>query len=293
MSITLAVGMSGTYLDLFVKAGPVLYNPSTSPTYVVKDANNFVQGSGYGHNISTGHYDARNFIIPSSGTAGIWTIAWSVGSTTKNETFTVAAPTLTNVGDEVNDIDKMIENIRIDIGDFNGDIFSTVLLEKYLEKAVMRLNRVLGISSGKVRPTGITPGGLGTPARIPAISINLDERTVYPDNDEIKDIIVLQSEILISKAEMAALRRASAAGAAATGADLIAAASGSPSSGQAGIMIRNADGVTIDTKSAYGAWISNKVKLFLEESKSKEIELEKALLRLQFSFSSNFGKVVF
>lgn len=284
--------MSGTYLDLFVKAGPVLYNPSSVPTYVVADANSFFQGSGYGHNISTGHYDARTFTVPASGTAGTWTISWSVGSTTKNETFTVAAPTLSNAGDEVNSIDRMIENIRIDIGDFNGDIFSTVLLEKYLEKSVMRLNRVLGIASGKVRPTGITPGGLGTPARIPAITINLNSRTVYPDNDEIKDIIVLQSEILITKAEMAALRRASSAGAGATGAELITATSGAPA-GQPGIMIRNADGVTIDTKSSYTTWLNNKVKMFLEESKSREAELEKALMRLQYSFSSNFGKVVF
>lgn len=285
--------MSGIDLDLFVKAGPVLFNPSTTPTYSVVDASSFFQGSGTGYNISVGHFDARNFVVPSSGNLGSWTITWTAGGSTKVETFNVANATLTSEGDPVNDIDRVIDNIRIDIGDFNGEIFSQSLLERYIVKSVMRLNRELGIASGRVRPTGITPGGLGTPARIPAISVDLDARVIYPDNDEIKDIIVLQTEVLITRAEMAALRRASTASAGAPGAELITSSSGIIPGAQPGIMIRNADGVTIDTKTTYTNWLNNKVKLFIEDSKMREEELEKAIFRLKMSFSSGSGKVVY
>lgn len=290
--MTLSPYQSGISLDIFVKSGPVLYDPN-SITFSVVDANTAFQGSGLGHKVSIGHYDARNFIIPSSGAFGTWTITWSVDSTTMQEQFAVSAPSLSLAGDAINALDRMIDNIRIDIGDFDGSIFATSLLERYLIKAVMRLNRVLGIASGRVRPIGITPGGLGTPARIPAIVLDMDARTIYPDNDEIKDIIVLQAEVLVTYAEMAALRRASAASAGAPGSELISAGSGIVNGAGDGIMIRNADGVIIDTRQRFSTWNSNKVKMFLDEAKTREDELEKSILSLKHSFSSSMGKVVY
>jgi hypothetical protein len=295
MSITLSPGMSGVYLDLFVKAGPVLFNPASTPIFQIKDANSNVQGSGwyYASGVSTGHFDARGFIVPSSGTLGTWTVTWNAGGSTKIEQFTVAAATLDISGDSVNDIDRVIDNIRIDIGDFNGTIFSTSLIERYLVKSVMRLNRELGLAAGKVRPTGVTPGGLGTPMRMSSISIDFDSRTVTPDNDEIKDILILQAEVLITRAEFAALRRASAATAAADGAQIIAATSGIVTGSAVGIMIKNADGVTIDTKTSYTNWMNNKTKMFLEDAAAREKQLEKAIMNLKYNFSSTYGKVVY
>jgi len=290
---TLSAGMSGIQLDLFVKAGPVLYDPSPYPTFSVVDANAAFQGSGTGYRVSIGHFDARNIVIPSSGAVGEWTITWTVGSTSKTELFNVSAPTLSTADSVVNILDQMIDNIRIDIGDFSNDIFPTSLLERYLVKSVMRLNRELGIATGRVRPTGITPGGLGTPARIPGIVLNLDSRTLYPDNHEIADIIVLQAEVLITQAEMAALRRASTIGAGATGASLIVSASGTPAASSDGVMIRNADGVVIDTRQRYATWMASKVQLFTAEAKQREEQLAKAIKDLKYSFSSSMGKVVY
>ena len=114
---TLAANQSGVALDIFVKAGSVLYDPS-SITFQVTDVNSAVQGSGtyYGHKVSLGHYDARNITIPSSGAVGLWTIAWAVDGAAKNDTFTVAAPTLITVGDNPSAIDNIYDMIRIDIG---------------------------------------------------------------------------------------------------------------------------------------------------------------------------------
>jgi hypothetical protein len=294
MTTTLSPGQSGTLLDIYIKAGTVLYDP-TSVVFTITDANAALQGSGtyYGYKLSTGHYDARNFIVTSSGTAGSWTITWAVAGTSKQEVFTVEAPTLSTDGVMPNSIDRIIDNIRIDIGDFDGSIFELPLLERYITKSVMRLNRELGIST-KVRPTGITAGGLGSPARIPQITFDADARTIYPDNDEIKDIITLQAEVLITRAEMSVLRRASAAGSAVAGAELLSATSGMPSNGGGeGVYVQNADGVIINTTSRYGTWMSNKTKLFLEEQKAREAELEKAIKQLKYSFSSSQGKVIY
>ncbi len=291
---TLAANQSGVALDIFVKAGSVLYDPS-SITFTVTDVNAAPQGSGayYGNRISIGHYNAGLFTVPASGAVGDWTIAWSVDGAAKNETFTVAAPSLTTGGDTMNVIDYINDMIRIDIGDFNGDIFGDTLLGRYTKKAVTRLNRALGISN-KVRPTGITPGGLGTPARLPQITIDLDARTIYPDNEEIRDIIVLQSEVLITKAELAVLRRAGAASGGSSGAELLAAASGITGGNEGeGIMVRNADGVTIDNRQRFSTWSAQRVKLFLADAEMREKELADALRQLRLDFAGSMGKVIF
>ena len=296
-SNNLAPGMSGVDLDIFIKAGSTLYDPVDTPVFEIKDSGGFQQGSGfyYGTRINTGHYDARGYTIDAatSGTLGDWTINWTVGLSTKIETFSVAAPTLSIGGDPVNDIDQIYDNIRIDIGDIAGDIFNDSLLERYLVKSVMRLNRALGIASGKVRPTGVVKGGLGTPASIGAITLDLNARTLRPDNHEIHDIVVLQAEVLITRAEMSILRRASAASAGQPGAELMAAASGIVSGAGDGVMVRNADGVVIDTKGRYSAWANNRTKLFLEETKMREADLKQAIKDLKYSFSSNMGKVIY
>ena len=292
-----APGMSGVALDIFVKAGSTLYDPDSTPVFEIKDSGAFQQGSRfyYGHRVAEGHYDARNYTIDAntSGTLGTWTINWTVGLSTKSESFEVGAPSLSVGGEPINVIDQIYENVRIDIGDFDGSLFNDSMLERYLIKSVMRLNRALGIASGRVRPTGIVKGGLGTPASIGAITLDLEARTLQPNNHEIHDIVILQAEVLITRAEMSVLRRASAASAGQPGAELLAAASGIVSGAGDGVMVRNADGVTINTQGRYSAWMNNKTKLFLEEAKMREDDLKKAIKDLKHSFSSSFGKVVY
>ena len=295
---TLVANQSGVQLDIFVKAGSVLYDPAVI-TFQVTDANGAVQGSGlagqyYGYKVSEGHYNAGLFTIPSSGAAGQWTISWSVDGNTKTEAFTVGAPTLTVAGDAVNVLDNIYDMIRIDIGDVGpSPIFTDALLERYVGKSVTRLNRALGISR-KVRPPGITPGGLGTPARIPSITVDFDARTLYPDNDEIRDIVVLQAEVLITKGELATLRRAGSSSAGSSGAELLTATSGITSGNEGdGIMVRNADGVTIDTRQRFNTWVGQRTKLFLEDAKMREKELNDALKQLRLDFSGSMGKVIY
>ena len=296
-SVNLAPGMSGVSLDIFIKAGSTLYDPASTPVFEIKDANGFQQGSGfyYGTRINTGHFHAGTYLIDAntSGTLGEWSITWNAGGSTKIENFTVANANLSLGGDAVNVLDQIYENVRIDIGDFYGDIFSDTLLERYLIKSVMRLNRELGISSGKVRPTGIVKGGLGTPARVPSIVLDTDARTLTPDNHEIHDIVILQMEVLLTRAEMSALRRASAAGAGQPGAELVGSTSGIIDGAGDGVMVRNADGVVIDTRTRYSSWNTNRTKMFLEEMKAREDELKEAIKKLKHSFSSNMGKVVY
>lgn len=291
MSEILVPGQSGTPLDLYVKAGSTLYDPS-SITFIVKDALSFVQGSGSGVRRSVGHYDASSFVITSSGNLGTWTITWSVGGASKIEEFLVQVPTLTEIGDSQNDIDMIKQHIRFDIGDFREDIFTDSQLQIYIDKSVHRLNRELGISN-HVRPTGVTPGGIGQPAITPPISIDFLSGTIFPDTDEIIDIVILQTEVLITRAEMASLRRASAASAAAPGAELIVAASGITADSGAGMRVRNADGVEIDTTSRFTSWLTNKTRLFLDEAKAREDELKRAIMKLRSDISAMSSKVVY
>ena len=105
--------------------------------------------------------------------------------------------------------------------------------------------------------------------------------------------IGIQAEVLITYAEMSALRRASSAGASATGAELIGSTSGAPEGNGDGVRVTNADGVTIDTRQRYVSWLGNKTKLFLDEAKQREKDLAKAIKALKHSFSSGMGKVIF
>lgn len=292
MSVTLVAGMSGILLDLYTKAGTVLFNPNPYPTFQVFNASSLLQGSGTGYNLSIGHWDARNITIPSSGGTGTWSIVWSAAGNTKTESFTVDLPTLTEVGDIQNTIAKIKQYVRFDIGDFTESLFSDIQLERYIDKAVARLNRELGISY-QVRPTGVTPGGIGQPAVTPPISVSFLDGTLFPDNDEIRDIVILQTEVLLTRAEMSALRRASAASAAAEGAALLVAVSGITLDNGAGLSVRNADGVQIDTTSRLTSWLSNKTRLFLDDVKAREDQLKDAINRLRYSISSASSKVIY
>lgn len=289
MAETLVAGQSGTLLDIYIKAGTVLYDPSVI-TYSITNVSGQFQGSGLGTRRSIGHYDASLFTVPSSGGTGSWTVTWSVNGTTKNETFTVAAPTLSEAGDFINDVEQIRRNIKIDIGDINNTLFSDYLLNQYIEKSIIRLNRALGIGI-TIRPTGITPGGIGQPALTPAIIGSILDGTIYPNTDEIKDLIVLQSEVLITRAEMSILRRASSAGSTLAGSDLLA--SGTISSSPEGIYVKNADNVIIDTKSRGMNWQQMRVKLFLDEAKLREEELKNAIFQVRANMSANSSKVVY
>lgn len=290
---TLVFGQSGTNLDIYIKSGTTLFDPYTWPVYSIYNAASALQGSGSGIRLSVGHYNASNFIIPSSGGLGSWSIIWNVGGTTKTEQFTVAEPTLTEIGDEINVLQELMRAVRFDIGDVSQTIFTDYQIQIYVEKAVKRLNRELGISE-KVRPTGVTPGGIGPSVIMSPIRVNFNDGTIWPNNDEIKDIVTLQTEVLITRAEMSALRRASAAAAAtAVGAELMTATSGIIADNGVGIMVRNADGVTIDTTSRMTSWLSNKTRLFLDEAAQREKDLESALKRMKHSFAGNYGKVIY
>lgn len=289
---TLVPGQSGIPLDLYIKAGTTLFDPTPLPSFSITDANSAFQGSGYGYRLSIGHYDARNFIVTTSGALGTWGITWNVGGASKIETFTVEQPTLSEVGEKINEIQKLRDHIRIDMGDFNADIFNDTQLNIYLDKAVKRLNRELGISY-KVRPTGITPGGIGQPAITPPITIDIDAGTMFPNNDEIKDLIVLQTEVMIARAEISVLSRASSVGAVGPLTTLMTATSGIVSDNGEGLSVKNTDGVMINTSARMHAWLSNKTKLFLENAAAREKELQTAILRIRTDIAMATSKVIY
>lgn len=173
------------------------------------------------------------------------------------------------------------EAVRLDIGDPEAQIFSDAFMQRIFIKSVRRLNQSLGLSVTS-RPPGV-PGYKSLSTKISPITYDLSGDTIFPDNDEIADLIILQMEYVIAKGELSALKRLSSAygGAYATS---VGSAEGD------GVTVTNADGVVV---SVGASRLNNRTKLILEDANLIKAELNEAIKRFLGRATGNYGKLVY
>jgi hypothetical protein len=178
----IAVNQPASGLDIYLRFNGILTDP-LSISYNIKEPNLVTVASGNGFKRSVGHYDARNSTIPSGyDTTSSWQIAWTFVSpggvtSTATEEFTVTAALVS----AFTNIDNVIEIIKTNMG--LDTEYTQTEYETFISKALRRLNRRLFF-------TGTTS----------VLSISSSTGSITPTpNDTIFDLIILQSECLISK----------------------------------------------------------------------------------------------
>jgi hypothetical protein len=234
-----------------------------------------------------GHYTASG-VIPAGYQLGSWHIDWDV--ITAGGSFVEASePFIVNdamiaigfvpLADKFGNI---YDAVRIDIGDPEAAIFDDDFLKRVLIKAVRRLNQRLGLSKTS-RPRGV-PGNFGGPRlRVAQLEVDVEAGTVHPCNDELTDLIILMMEYIIITSETSAMKRLQAS----------SPASSISTSNRDGIMVRNADGVTVDVSvgrlQARANFILQLQRLDVE---TRERELEAAIKAFLGRMTGNFGKFI-
>lgn len=175
------VGLPASGLDIFLRFQGVLTDPLSISYDIIEPALTTV-ASGVGFKRSTGHYDARNSVIPSGfSISEAWTITWTftspVGVTSSlSENFTVVAalvPSFDNLTNIKNDI-------KTDLGITTE--FTDTELTTFIQKALNRLNRRLNYVGTSQELS--FDSGLGVILPTPSTAL--------------LDLITLQSECLIA-----------------------------------------------------------------------------------------------
>lgn len=283
----LTVGSDLSVLDIYLSSGG---NP-VDASYVgfeLFDAAGVSATSGIAINPTIGTYKASG-VVPAGFQLGTWRIDWDIITgggdyQSASEDFCVQAVNVKigfdPAGSKTSDI---YEAVRIDIGDPEGQIFDDQFLQRTLKKAVRRLNHRLGLSPTS-RPQGI-PGGFGGPKiKVYPIVADLDAGTITPLNDEICDLIVMQMEVIVLESEISALKRlAASAGAGPFGTVAL-------QSGNDGITVRNADGVTVSISAGR---LSFRSQLYQFDVKQRRQELEAAIKAFLNRMTGNFGKLIY
>lgn len=177
-------------------------------------------------------------------------------------------------------VSGIYDMILLDVGDPDQQIFNNSLLARILTKSVTRLNNKLGLSKTS-RPIGVGGQFGGRRISIPPITLDLTAGSISPDNDELSDLLVLQSEIIILKSEMAALRRLNPSIGGAFGQAIASAAHDD-------VSVTNADGVSIKVSR-----LSTRARLFEKSLDDVTEELEDAVIQFLARMSANYSKLVY
>jgi hypothetical protein len=280
---TLTVGADASSLDIFLSANGV----AVSGQYVgfeLFDAAGASAVSGVASNPTLGTYTASG-VIPAGFQLGTWRVDWDVitaGGSLVNasEPFCVNDATI-SIG-FVPATDKtgtIYEAVRIDIGDPDGNTFDDDFLKRVLIKSVRRLNQKLGLSRTS-RPQGV-PGNFGGPRiQVGELTLDVEAGTVTPNNDELCDLIILQMEVVIITSETSAWKRFQASGPFAAGAASLA---------NDGIMVKNADGVTIDISAGR---LQSRTSLHRLDVETRKEELADAVKKFLNRQTGNYGKFI-
>jgi hypothetical protein len=279
----LTVGADASSLDIFLSANGI----AVSGQYVgfqLVDAANVQAASGLALNPELGRYTASG-VIPAGYQLGLWHVNWDVitagGSFIEaSEPFTVNDATI-SIGfvPPADKFGNIYDAVRIDIGDPEGAIFDDDFLKRVLIKAVRRLNHMLGLSRTS-RPRGV-PGNFGGPRlKILQMEVDVEAGTIVPSNDELCDLIILMMEYIIITGETSAMKRLQASGP-------FSASVGS--SNKDGIMVRNADGVTIDVSVGR---LQTRATLQRLDVETRKAEIEAAIKLFWGRMTGNFGKFI-
>ena len=284
MNKVLSVGQEASALDIFLSSN----GSAVSGKYVgfqLFDAANASAVSGVALNPALGHYVGSG-VIPAGFQLGDWRVDWTIislgnGLIEATEQFTVQ-DLVVMIGfiPETDDLFSVYNSVRIDIGDPDGIIFNDGYLQHVLIKAVRRLNHRLGLSN-RVRSKGV-PGGFGGPqVKVSPITADVESGAVEPDNDEIKDLIILQMEVIIAESEIASLKRLLGTG---------PAASTITNAGVEGVSVTNADGVVMSISPSRLSFRSDLHKF---DAKQKRDELEASIKAFLARISGSWGKMIY
>jgi len=286
MAKILTVGDSFANLDIFLSAAG---NPVTA-TYVgfkITDAIGTQVTSGVATTPQLGQYIASG-ILPAGYALGLWNVRWDIitagnGLVIGDEPFTAQEIAL-QIGFQpaTDKTETIYDSIRIDIGDPDAQIFGDNFLKRIVIKAVRRLNQRLGLSHTS-RPKGIPGNFGGQRLRVQQIELDVEAGTIIPLNDEICDLVIMQSEVIILESEISSLKRLSAT---TTGPYAAVALSAS----QDGITVTNADGVTVSVSPSR---LSNRVALYKYSAETARKELEDAIRAFLNRNTGSMGKMVY
>lgn len=185
---TIAIGQAASGLDIFLNWNGVRTDP-LAITYIITEPSGTIVGSGSGHKLSTGHYDARNTTIPSGYSIDSpWTIAWAYSSpgnisSTASEEFTVVdeMESVFSVSSTVN-LSDITDAVKIDLA-LSETKYTNAQYEIFLIKSLRRINRRLNFTDTDDE-----------------LSYDKATNVVSPKpNSSLYDIIILQMECLVTK----------------------------------------------------------------------------------------------
>jgi hypothetical protein len=286
---TVAVGAQPTNLDIFVEDGITqqLIDPSGIHFRIRDPLGVDVITTTSGNKLSIGHYNASGVTIPASSPIGEgWKIFWEVvapggGSGLFVEEFCTRSASL-NATFSSRDVgvETIFDRVRIDVGDPDGRMLTNGLLTRYLEKSIARCNRRLGLVDLE---TGNTPFHFflffTSALSRPRLEVNLLTGIITPDTDPYVDIIIMQMEELVLRAEMSNFKRLNPN----LGGSL---ASGIFGATTEGVSVRNADGVTISVSPVR---FSTRAKLFMADVERISAEVKEAIRDFRWRLAGAAG----
>lgn len=282
------VGSAATLLDIFVKDDNDAFVDPSGVTFRIFDPlGSEVVTETTGGRVSLGRYNASGVTIPAGSPVGEgWRVDWSVvltggASGLFSESFCTKLPGLAaTFSDPSVSVETIYDRVRIDVGDPDGQIFTNGLLQRTLQKAISRANRRLGLvdvqaGEGPSQFFLLFTGILNRPK----IEVNLNTGVLSPDTDPYVDIIILQMEEILLRAEMSNFKRLNAN----LGGVL---ASGVVSAVNEGVSATNADGVKISI--APGRFTA-RANLFKADAEMIAEELKNAIRDFRWRLSGAAG----
>jgi len=183
--MSLLAGQTASGLDIKLYHNSVMTNP-TSISCAIYNASDVPVVSGDGTALGIGHYDASALTIP-SGYVGDASIIWtflspSNVSGTATESFTITDTLTTSFNYDMGNVWGIIEDVKLDMG-LSSTTFTGAQYIRFIQKTLRRLNR-------KLRYVGTSD----------ALSYSSSTHNISPAlNDNIRDLIILQIECMISK----------------------------------------------------------------------------------------------
>lgn len=140
----IAQGQAASGLDIFIRFQGQLTDPIAGPTYVIKEPGGTTVGTGSGFRRSTGHFDARDTVIPSGfSIVDEWSIIWTATSpagitSSITEGFSVVA----SLDFSFNNLQNITDLVKLDLGLSDTD-FTDTQFQQFTQKAINRINRRL------------------------------------------------------------------------------------------------------------------------------------------------------
>lgn len=285
----LTVGSNLNALDIYLNVDGSPINAS-GISFQVFDAGNFIAVSGVPTNPEMGHYLGSG-VVPGNHDLGIWRIDWLIEPTgspmiTASEQFEVQGIGISFTLDAPNEVvTSLYDRIRLDIGDSDGILFVDSYLRRILQKAVVRLNNRLGLSTTPLTVMNGIPGQFGGIRIQPIqITIDFDSGTISPPGHTYEDLLVLQSEYIISTSEIAALKRLDAS--AASGPTSVAVSSAINDD----VSVRSPDGTQVTVG---GNRLAIRTSLYKFHAESLARELDAACRQFSARITGRFGKCIY